>query len=299
MNHNARRPIVIKRKKKSDHGAHGSWKIAYADFMTAMMAFFLVMWLLSGTSEAELEAISEYFNTPLKVAMFGGDKNSASNSAIPGGGDDVTHQEGEVKKVVITPHAYRLDDAELRQLKFRLDSLIQQDPALRALQEQLKIEMTPDGLRIQIIDSNNRPMFKIGSADIVPYMRKVLRTIAPVLNELPNHITISGHTDDLPYAAGDAAYSNWELSSDRANAARRELVAGGLDSQKLFRVIGLAATMSLDPDTPDAPINRRISILMLNQDSERRMLDEMSDAGGIPVFKSPLMPSKESGGVER
>ena len=267
--------------------------------MTAMMAFFLVMWLLSGSSEAELEAISEYFNTPLKVAMFGGDKNSASNSAIPGGGDDVTHQEGEVKKVVITPHAYKLDDAQLRQLKMRLDSLIQQDPALRALQEQLRIEMTPEGLRIQIIDDKQRPMFRIGSAAIVPQMRTVLRTIAPVLNELPNHLTISGHTDDLPYSAGDASYGNWELSSDRANAARRELVIGGLDNEKLLRVIGLAATMSLDPDVPDAPINRRISILVLNQEANRRMMEERDEAMGIPVYESPLISPKEDSVIER
>ncbi|RKR06065.1 chemotaxis protein MotB [Kushneria sinocarnis] len=275
-----RRPIVVRRKKVEEHGSHGSWKIAYADFMTAMMAFFLVMWLLSGTSKSELEHVSEYFRTPLKVALAGGDRNTASDSAIPGGGDDVIHSDGEVARTVLQPANYQ-SDRSLRRLKARLENLIREDPALQALRSQLKLELTPEGLRIQIIDSRKRPMFELGSARIQPYMREALEHIAPLLNELPNGITLAGHTDDLPYASGESGYSNWELSSDRANASRRALIAGGLDGKKLLRVIGMADTMNLDPH-PDAPINRRISILVLNQQAQQQ-LEQQNASPGVPA----------------
>ncbi|ARS54098.1 flagellar motor protein MotB [Kushneria konosiri] len=287
-----RRPIVVRRKKAAGHhGSHGSWKIAYADFMTAMMAFFLVMWLLAGTSKAEFEQISEYFRTPLKVALAGGDRNSASNSAIPGGGDDVMHSEGERSRITIEQNSSMATDmSALSRLKARLEALMQEDPALRDLRSQMRLDLTPEGLRIQIVDSQRRPMFELGSARVAPYMHRILTAIAPLLNELPNKLTLSGHTDDLPFAAGLKGYSNWELSTDRANASRRELVAGGLEPEKLLRVIGMADTMNM-PDEEDNALNRRISILVLNSRAQK-MMEQENMAPGSPAIidgdKTPI-----------
>ena len=266
-----RRPIVIKRKRKAAHGNHGAWKIAYADFMTAMMAFFLVMWLLSGLSNAEMAQVSEYFRTPLKVAMAGGDRNSASDSAIPGGGDDPMHADGE--KALTAPSAknYNPDRAKMSHFKQRLEAFIHEDPALDEIGAQIKVDFVPQGLRIQIMDSRERPMFALGSARIEPVMRRALEHIAPVLSEVPNRITLTGHTDNRRYAAGRAAYGNWELSSDRANASRRTLVAAGMSAGKLLRVMGAAATTRLAGDKPGAPANRRISIILLNQRAQAEL----------------------------
>lgn len=203
--------VVVRRKKHKGHGggAHGSWKIAYADFMTAMMAFFLVMWLISISSPKELIQIAEYFRTPLATAVTGGPRISNSDSPIPGGGDDYTQQQGEVKKQPnIDDLKQRMEQARLKKLRGDLDQLIEADPKLRALRPHLKIDLVQEGLRIQIIDSQNRPMFKTGRAEVEPYMRDILRAIAPVLNGIPNKISISGHTDDYPYANGEKGYNN-------------------------------------------------------------------------------------------
>ncbi|MEY0604532.1 OmpA family protein, partial [Providencia huaxiensis] len=144
----------------------------------------------------------------------------------------------------------------------------------------LLIDMINDGLRIQIVDSENRPMFKVGSATVEPYMRDILRAIAPLLNDVPNRISISGHTDDLPYANG-ANYSNWELTSDRANASRRELIRGGMDENKVLRVVGMASAIHLDTEDGLAPINRRISIIVLNDEDAKQILREYSGAKPI------------------
>ncbi|MGB7757226.1 MAG: flagellar motor protein MotB [Salinisphaera sp.] len=267
----SRRPIVIRRKRHQRHTSHGTWKIAYADFMTAMMAFFLVMWLLSGLSDSQLKNVGQYFRMPLKVALAGGDKSSASNSAIPGGGDNPVHSDGEV--ALTTPRAtnYHADNRRLERLRAKLQAQIEQDPKLSRMSSQLKIQMVPDGLRIQIFDSKRRPMFKLGSAHLEPGIKQLLERIAPTLSTVDNKITLTGHTDDLPYAAGPSAYSNWELSADRANAARRALVAGGMAPNKLLRVIGAADTEHVQGDKPDSPLNRRISILLLNDRAQRRI----------------------------
>ena len=278
--------VVVRRKKHKGHGggAHGSWKIAYADFMTAMMAFFLVMWLISISSPKELIQIAEYFRTPLATAVTGGPRISNSDSPIPGGGDDYTQQQGEVKKQPnIDDLKQRMEQARLKKLRGDLDQLIEADPKLRALRPHLKIDLVQEGLRIQIIDSQNRPMFKTGRAEVEPYMRDILRAIAPVLNSIPNKISISGHTDDYPYANGEKGYSNWELSADRANASRRELVVGGLDDGKMLRVIGMAATMRLAERGPNEAINRRISLLVLNKQAEEAILHENAESQNVPI----------------
>ncbi|MCG7598613.1 flagellar motor protein MotB [Halomonas sp. McH1-25] len=272
----AHRPIVIKRKKSVKGGHHGgAWKIAYADFMTALMALFLVLWLLSTASPAELKSISEYFRTPLPVAMAGGDKNTASTSAIPGGGPDPAHVDGEQMRVDRRQETRPSDEQRrLINLEKRIESVIESKPNLRELRSQLRMAMTPEGLRIQIVDSERRPMFELGSDRVAPYMHDILHAIAPVLNELPNRISLSGHTDSLPYVNGEKGYSNWELSADRANASRRELVAGGLDAEKLLRVAGMGARVPLaEVDGSDAA-NRRISILVLDKRAAQSITEQ-------------------------
>ncbi|MCE0812682.1 flagellar motor protein MotB [Buttiauxella sp. A2-C1_F] len=286
MKHNARPIIVVKRRKHKGHGggAHGSWKIAYADFMTAMMAFFLVMWLISISSPKELAQIADYFRTPLSAAITGGQRIADSQSPIPGGGDDVTQQQGEVKRQPnIEDLRKRMEANRLKRLGDKLDQLIEADPKLRALRPHLQIDLVQEGLRIQIIDSQNRPMFKNGSAEVEPYMRDILRSIAPLLNDFPNKISLSGHTDDLPYAMGEHGYSNWELSADRANASRRELMAGGLIDGKVLRVVGMSSTMRLTNRGPGDAINRRISLLVLNKQAEDAIVHENAESDNQPI----------------
>ncbi|MNS56815.1 Motility protein B [compost metagenome] len=284
------RPIVI-RKAKSHSKPHGnhSWKIAYADFMTAMMAFFMVMWLLSSVSPKTLAGVAEYFRTPLKVAIAGGDKSSLSKSVIPGGGKDVQAKDGEVMRAQTNDPSDaqrrrdQLDTERLRALKGRLEQIIENNPVLRQFRPQLLLDITSEGLRIQILDTQNRPMFRTGSAAVESYMRTILREIGPVLNELPNKVSLSGHTDAANYSNGERTYSNWELSSDRANASRRELIAGGMQEGKVLRVLGLAATMPLDKEDLLAPVNRRISIVVLNHKAQARFEAENASAAEVTV----------------
>ena len=190
-----------------------------------------------------------------------------------------------------------METNRLKRIRGELDQLIEADPKLRALRPHLKIDLVQEGLRIQIIDSQNRPMFKTGSAEVEPYMRDILRAIAPVLNEIPNKVSLSGHTDDYPYASGERGYSNWELSADRANASRRELVAGGLDDGKVLRVIGMSNSMRLSEHGGNDAINRRISLLVLNNQAEQAILHENAESQNEPlsVLQSPNTASDAAG----
>jgi chemotaxis protein MotB len=277
-------PIIIKRVKKGGHGHHGgAWKIAYADFVTAMMAFFLLMWLLGSTTEGDKKGIAEFFNTPLRVSFVGGSGSGDASSVIRGGGTDLTRTTGQVKQgevpapkktlnlQALQAEQRRAEMARLEELKKKVQAAIEANPKTAPLKSQILLDMTRDGLRIQIVDENNRPMFDSGSAIVKPYMRELLRDIGLVLGEVPNRITLEGHTDAQPFSSGDRGYSNWELSSDRANASRRELVYGGLPEDRMLIVQGLASSTPFDPKDRESPANRRISIIVMNREAEDRL----------------------------
>ncbi len=281
------RPIVIKRIKKKGGGHHGgAWKIAYADFVTAMMAFFLLMWLLGSTTSGDLKGISEYFQTPLKVAMSGGSGSGDSSSIITGGGKDLTRKDaqqknmegaGEKKTHNVKSASELLEKIErerLQALKKKIEEVINSNPILQQYKKQLLLDITTDGLRIQIVDEQNRPMFALARAELQPYTREILHEIGIALNEVPNKISLSGHTDAAPYFSGEKGYSNWELSADRANASRRELIAGGMDEKKVLRVVGLSSVTLFDKENPLSPSNRRISIIVMNKRAELAALQE-------------------------
>jgi chemotaxis protein MotB len=154
------------------------------------------------------------------------------------------------------------------------------------MRSQLRLDMTRDGLRIQIVDAANRPMFASGSAVVQPYMRELLHELGVLLTSVPNRLTLEGHTDAAPFAAGDTGYGNWELSSDRANASRRELLAGGLADDRVLRVQGLAASSPLEPADPLAPTNRRISIIVMNREAEDRFFRTAPE----PAEEAPELP---------
>jgi chemotaxis protein MotB len=296
-------PIIIKKIKKGGHGHHGgAWKIAYADFVTAMMAFFLLMWLLGSTTKGDLRGIADYFNTPLQVAMSGGSGSGDSSSVLRGGGEDLTRTVGQVKRgsddaqrktytvKAMAADMQKVADEEAKLIKKRIEQSLERNPRLRDVKNQVKMDVTADGLRIQIVDDKNRPMFDSGSTVVKPYMRELLGEIAKVLNDVESKVTLSGHTDSSPFSGGDRGYSNWELSTDRANASRRELVAGGIAENKILRVVGLAAIVPYDAANPDAPVNRRISIVVMNQLAEMRLLtgNELQ-AGDLEAFEKVLI----------
>jgi chemotaxis protein MotB len=276
--------IVIKRIKKGGHGHHGgAWKIAYADFVTAMMAFFLLMWLLGSTTKGDLKGISDFFASPMQVAMMGGSGAGDANSVIQGGGPSLTQQTGQVKrgdteeeKRKRRQQRQKEERARMEELKIKMEGALFSNAKLAELRKQIRVEVTPDGLRIQIVDDFNRPMFALGSAQVQPYMRDLLQEIGKVLNQVDNKVALSGHTDSALYAKGDRGYSNWELSADRANASRRELISGGMEPSKIVRVVGLADSSLLDKADPKNPLNRRISIIVMNKIAEERM----NQAGG-------------------
>jgi chemotaxis protein MotB len=280
-----KKPIVVKRIKKVAASAHGgAWKIAYADFVTAMMAFFLLMWLLGSTAKGDLQGIAEYFKTPLKVALSGGSGSGDSSSILKGGGVDLTRTTGQVKKGELPPEkklinvkinareAKRLDREKelekLKGLKASIESAIDNNTKLQQFKNQILLDITSEGLRIQIMDEKNRPMFQLGSAQLESYTKEILHEIGKMLNEVPNKISISGHTDAALYGGGSKGYSNWELSADRANASRRELIAGGMADTKIVRVVGLSSAVLFKKEEPLNPINRRISMIVMNKEAE-------------------------------
>jgi len=305
----AKQPIiVIKRIKKAHHAHHGgAWKIAYADFVTAMMAFFLLMWLLGSTSQGDLKGISDYFNAPVKVAMLGGRGAGDASSLVQGGGTDLTRRDGQVKNGDSTSdenrrasraakmEAAKIEAQRLQALKAKVEAAISGTPKLAEFAHQVKLDLTPDGLRIQIVDDQQRPMFDSGSAVVKPYMRDLLQNIGSLLQEMDARVTLSGHTDSKSFPNAQRGYSNWELSADRANASRRELLAGGLKEDRIFRVVGLAASIPIDLQDAASATNRRISIIVMNKQAEERLLggsetQEASDVEDVRQIIDTALP---------
>lgn len=302
-------PIIVKRIKKGGGGHHGgAWKIAYADFVTAMMAFFLLMWLLGSTSKAELQGIADYFQNPVKMAMPGGSGAGDATSIVNGGGKDLTRRDGQVKngdvkdgerraqRRAIRAEIAKLEKERLESLQRKIAAAIDSNPRLADFKKQIKLEMTPEGLVIHIVDADHRPMFDVGRAVVKDYMRDILREVGRLLNEVDNKVTITGHTDAAPYSGGERGYSNFELSADRANASRRELVAGGIVEGKILRVIGLSSVQLVKPEDPRDPANRRINITVMNQRAEERALGredetEVEDADGVAAALAGAKPA--------
>jgi chemotaxis protein MotB len=278
-----KQPIIIVKKKKKGGGGHhgGAWKVAYADFVTAMMAFFMVMWLTSTLPQEKLGGIADYFKNPSAIQ---GQANASSRGKMgPGGAGDapikmfdaVRNPPGSGPKSLDTA-GIDLDKAQaerekerLEELKKLLEEAISKSLAMAPFKDQLLIDITPEGLRVQIVDAQNRPMFDLGSPELKGYTSKILVELGGFFNQVDNRIAISGHTDTALYSRGIGGYSNWELSADRANAARRALVRGGLEEAKLARVVGLSSSVLFDKANPLNPINRRISIVVLNAAAER------------------------------
>ncbi len=288
----AARPIIIKRVKKGGHGHHGgAWKVAYADFVTAMMAFFLLLWLLNAVTEDQLDGISDYF-TPITASTV----TSGAGGVLGGqtiGEGAMESQTGAVSVVVLPPptigqggedltdpgegpardpteedidEAVRArEEAQFEQAADELEQLIQGIPELAELSESLMIDNTPDGLRIQIVDQDGLPLFPSGSAAMYGYTREIIGLVARVISRLPNDISISGHTDATPFSDPNG-YSNWELSADRALATRRVLEDFGISDVRVDKVAGQASKEPLLEDDPAAPQNRRISIVLLHSD---------------------------------
>ena len=304
MSDDSTRPIVIKRKKVVAGGAHGgAWKIAYADFVTAMMAFFLLMWLLGSTAKGDLQGIADFFQNPLKISSQGGAGSGDATSVLQGGGKDLTRQAGQVKRGDVEAKKStsfskeaqaefrRREQERLESLKLEIEKMIEQSPQLAQFKKQMLLDITSEGLRIQIVDEQNRPMFDSSSADLKPYTRDILRQIGKALNGVQNRISLAGHTDAAQFAGGEKGFSNWELSSNRANASRRELVVGGMDDSKVLRVVGLASTVLFDKNDPLNSVNRRISIVVLNRKTEQAILQEEgpeSEAGGEEIMPDGL-----------
>ena len=289
--------IVIKRIKKGGHGGHhgGAWKVAFADFAIAMMAFFLLMWLMGATTEDQKGAISKYFNNPSNVqgastvpspTPVNGPGGSSTSMIKMGGGMELHHDASprEQKPSPPTPgtqtevkpadeeEELKRDTERLEGLVQTLNSAIDQRESLAPYKSQILLDVTGEGVRIQIIDQERRSMFPLGSAALEPFSTDILRELANIINSVPNRISISGHTDIRPY--GKLNYSNWELSADRANAARRALLDGGLPPEKVGRVVGLASSVLLDREAPDNAVNRRISIVVMNKRTEMAISQE-------------------------
>lgn len=269
-------PIIIKRvKKQHGHSHHGgAWKVAYADFVTAMMALFMLLWLMGSTTPEQKAAIADFFEDP-----SAGTGASTSVLDLGGSAPEVRKTDAqELRKPTPTLDEQDIEELAEQMEKERLESLMEElkqaidsSQALKPFKDHLLLYITDEGLRIQIVDKKNRPMFSAGSAALQEYTRKILQEIVKVVNEVPNKISLSGHTDETPFASEKNGYSNWELSADRANAARRELIAAGVNQDKIARVVGLGSSALFDKANPYNPINRRISIIVMKKQAEEAL----------------------------
>lgn len=276
------RPIIIKKIKRGGGGHHGgAWKVAYADFVTAMMAFFLLLWLLNVTTEEQKKGIADYFDPNPKIAtmesgangMLGGlaiSKDGAmvqdqkvsspqqSDPALRPGQDPITDEK-------LKEENKKREEANFKKAEAALKKEMEADPELKELQKNVMMDMTPEGLRIQIVDQEGKPMFPSGSAEMYDRTKALLEKVAAVIRKMPNEISVRGHTDGVPYSKG-GGYGNWELSADRANSSRRVLVAAGFPDKMVNNVLGKADKDHMMPDKPNDERNRRISIILLREE---------------------------------
>jgi chemotaxis protein MotB len=270
----AEQPIIIKKvKKKGGHGHHGgAWKLAYADFVTAMMAFFLLMWLLGSVDEKTKKGISEYFQDPYRATKV--DKGLVPSI-------------DEKNPTELDKQADKEAQTQLENLRIKIERIIKMNDKLDKMRDQVKLTITPEGLRIHIVDDKKTPMFKSGSAETEAHIREILKELAPVINQLPNKITINGHTDSKPFPDASKKYTNWELSSNRANAARFELTHAGYDEKKILRVSGLSDSVPYNAKDAQDPMNRRISIIVMNKKSELQLLEEVGNKAAAAKDNKP------------
>ena len=303
-----KQPIIIKRIKKGGHGHHGgSWKVAFADFATAMMAFFMLLWLLGSVPQEKLAGVSEFFeNVSLTEGVatvpapgMNGPGGASTSMIDLGGSQNITKGDGEkinqqqqevpgdasqtqVDERQAQENAERIEGEKLDSLMQELKKAINDSQALEPFKDQLKLDITPEGLRIQILDKENRSMFDSGKATLKAHMVNILHEIAGFINSVPTRISISGHTDSIPFTAPED-YSNSELSSHRATAARRHPLEGGRAEDKLGRVIGLASSTLFNKAKPESAVNRRISIIVMNKRTEQAMTEgEGGDLNSLP-----------------
>ena len=231
-------PIIVIRKRKAGHGGHhgGAWKVAYADFVTAMMALFIVLWLMSADKEVQ-QAVSAYFNNPSGPGKLTGTAAAGAGNSIEVPKDDMSKLREKIQQALLTV------------------------PNFRNLKDHVEITVTSDGLRIELLETEAGMFFESGKPSPSESGTELLTRLAGELGKLPNHLLIEGHTDAKPYSA-DGAYSNWELSSDRANSARRLMQANGVRPEQVAQVRGYADRQLRRPDDPNGASNRRISVIV-------------------------------------
>jgi chemotaxis protein MotB len=279
MADDGKQPLIIKKVNKGHGGGHGgAWKVAFADFVTAMMAFFLLLWLLGSTTKEQKGAISKYFQDPGGALVGDGGVNASlielgepklpttqeSPEVISPGAIADSEQEGPADEEAMQKKLEEEEQAQLEALKQEMMEMVESNMAFTDFKDQILIDITPEGLRIQIVDKDKRPMFDSGSAQMQYYSIAILQNLAKLIAQVPNRISITGHTDGtLFYDQPD--YSNWELSADRANAARRALLKGGVTDKQIARVEGFSDSLLFNEQDANDPINRRIAIIVLKK----------------------------------
>ena len=303
--------IIVRRVKKVVDAHHGgAWKVAFADFATAMMAFFLVLWLLAAATPKELKAVSGYFNDPSAFSEGGSPYvidlgGSVMDNQDTGTTKSQTPENAAQKGIVMDEKtvqdlAQEIEARKLDKLKSQLEARIQENPSLNKYKDQIIMQVTKEGLQIQIVDKESRPMFDSGSDVIKSYMNDILKALAETIRDVPNKISVTGHTDAQVFV-DSKGYTNWELSADRANAARRSLEQGGVKETQVAQVVGLSSSVPYDAANPSNPINRRISILVMNQQSQKKLQaqqeghsieEDTSDLPVDPDFKVPAGAAK-------
>ena len=306
-------PIIVKRVKKIAGGHHGgAWKIAFADFATAMMAFFMLLWLMSSATPEQKKLISGYFQDPVGftesaspyVIDLGGTPTPAPDKTLnpevkdqlEAGPEQDVGKESEVNPAQAESLAEQVERERLELLLQELQNKVEENPQLKQFKDQILFEITQDGLRIQIMDAENRPMFASGSANLEPYFEDILLAMSDTIKAVPNKISVSGHTDAKPFV-GRGDFGNWELSANRANAARRALVFGGYPDDQVARVVGYASSALFDRDKPLNPVNRRIDIIVLTKKAQRSIEGDTEDGAALEASGESAAPSSSTPAV--